>query len=774
MRVARACRWCQEAQSVQLCGMLSLLVAVPIVLALQTTPASVTGEVRRADTGDPIVGAAVAVPELGRECRTDSAGHYVIAGLPAGPWHLAVRAFGFAPRTLHALVPRAGALEISVTLTPVPQRLAGVTVHQLIGARGAGDAPSHESLQRTVQRVEFGTYPVLADPDELLAIGGGEVTIEPETPSGVHIRGASADQTAYLLDGVPVLNPMHAGGMFSAWNPDAIATVRVGTSADVAQPHAVGGVVSAFTLNIAQEPGRGSASIGTSQGRLTMHGSLGTSGGSYLLAVRSAMPASVVARREDSYLRSEASDVIAKIELPLRGGVLQLLSYQSDDEVMAAAHVPSDGALTEPRRNLFEWSGQSSGVSWHRAARVGSIRIAGWRANSTAGATWGQAGGDVRATLRHFRRDDGLSISVERGAGSDSTIGSVSLVRSSTHYDVHDDSLTSPLALDKKLLMLSVFGRRSQLITRTLRVDVGASAIATGHHLSIDPTIGIHWRSNARLAATLDYSLLHQFSQSLRNTESVVGSVFPAELFVNAGSGGVPVATSNLAVLGVDFRPAAGVRLAVQAFDRRSRGLVLVAPRSADPFATLDFLTGSSRGRGASVEASASGSRAAVQATYGLQRLSNRSGSMSWVPQFGTVHTLEGGVTLFPTRTSSVRVGAVGGWGRRTTAVVGAFEWEACNLRDRGCEFIGTPRTDSGAPGATHLPAYFRVDLSARQHWHVTIGARDVEMALFGTVTNVGNRRNLLTRVIDAQTRDVSEIGMRPQAPLVVGLDWRF
>ena len=98
----------------------------------------------------------------------------------------------------------------------------------------------------------------------------------------------------------------------------------------------------------------------------------------------------------------------------------------------------------------------------------------------------------------------------------------------------------------------------------------------------------------------------------------------------------------------------------------------------------------------------------------------------------------------------------------------------ACNLIDRGCEFAGTPLASSDALGTSRLPAYFRADLGVRKHWHVARGRRMAELALFGTISNIGNRYGVLARVIDPVSRVASDVGMRPQAPLVIGIDWRF
>ena len=106
--------------------------------------------------------------------------------------------------------------------------------------------------------------------------------------------------------------------------------------------------------------------------------------------------------------------------------------------------------------------------------------------------------------------------------------------------------------------------------------------------------------------------------------------------------------------------------------------------------------------------------------------------------------------------------------------VAGGLEWESCNLLDQGCEFAGSPRNEPGAPAATALPAYLRLDVGVRKHWHLHVGARDVALAVFGTVTNVVGRQNTLSYARNPSTGEISPIGMRPLAPLVIGLDWRF
>ena len=81
--------------------------------------------------------------------------------------------------------------------------------------------------------------------------------------------------------------------------------------------------------------------------------------------------------------------------------------------------------------------------------------------------------------------------------------------------------------------------------------------------------------------------------------------------------------------------------------------------------------------------------------------------------------------------------------------------------------------TSDWALGHQAVPAT-RLDLGARKHWHATIAGRDATIGLFGALTNVLDRSNVLTYARDPATGTLAPVDMRPLAPLVVGLDWRF
>jgi len=747
---------------------LALASLAKVALALQAAQATVVGTVLDAETGRPVEHALVALSDVDRQASTDSRGRYTLPDVAPGPHHITVRFIGYAPRTLHALVPREGSLEINVALQPTPTRLSPIEVRPTLSIRGVEAWDTSAAADRSVSMAAVWNHPLLSEPDGFKALGGGDVVLDPESPSGVHIRGGASDQTGYLLDGIPVFNPYHAAGVFSAWNPDALAGLRLSTSSPSPdQPEMLAGTIAGETRAPGSAIGA-QGSLSTTQGRVTLDGPL-VAGSSFLLSLRSASPY-FLSKHEASYLRSEVGDWLATIEAPALGGRLRLLGYGNENQISAAAGV--EGEIEPvPGRNRFEWRGRSLGAEWRRSLRNLSLRVLAWQALADAGSSWADPSGVMR--LQANRQDRGVTASVERQSCRGVTLMGIRLERSLTGYGAAGDSVPSgSWALRAATPVATIFGQHARPLGPTTDLRAAASVSSVQGRQYLAPRVQLGWRPSNRLSLVASAARTHQFTQSLRNTESVVGNVFPADLYIGAGAPGVPVARSDQESVGAEYRPTPGVRLGLQAYQRDFTGVLLVAPRTTAPFSTGSFAVGSGWARGVSLDAGMSTARWGIIASYGYEQLRLDPGSAAYVPTQGASHLLEAGVNLFPTATTSIRLGTAGALGRRSTAVSGGFEWEACNLLDQGCEFGGTPGT-AGAPGGENLPAYFRVDLGVRKHWHVTLGRRDAVVALFGTLTNVLNRRNVLS-YSRAPDGALIPIEMRPLAPLVVGLDWQY
>jgi len=746
-----------------------LLGAASLLAVVQATQATVTGIVRGDPGGEPLAGAVVSLTDLDRATVTDVRGRYVLRSVPAGPQHLTIRMLGYGPRMLHALVPGGGELEINVTLGPTPVRLAAVDVRPHVSIRGVDVADSTASPDRGVTSAAVANHPGLAEPDVLQALSGGYVVLAPESPSGLHIRGGGSDQTAYVLDGIPVFSPYHAAGVFSAWNPDAIDRLQLSAVApSPAYPDALSGVVEATT----RDPGDrlfAQGSVSSTQARVTIDGPLGGRGAGFVASMRSGFPGPITGSRDPSYLRGETGDWLVTLRVRALGGELRTLGYGSGNEVTTAAR--PDGAQSGiDVRNRFDWYSRSLGIEWRRAVHRGVARVLAWRVKSDDGALWRPDSTPVE--LAAGRRDVGMLAMLERrGTRTRSTAG-IRVEESRTWYTTTSDSATWDMTT--RTPVVTGFVQHSTSLGNRVQADIGASLASAGPHQRFSPRARVEWLATDRFSLSGSYARAHQFSQSLRNTESIVATIFPADLFVGVGARGVPVAQSDQAVVSADFRPHAGVRVGIQGYARHMSGLITEVSRDGDPFATGPFSTGDGGARGASIDAAVSAARVGIAASYGVQRvrLDDRLGA--YVPEFGATQLLEGGVIVYPTPTWSISVGATSAAGRRATTASGGVEWEACNLLDAGCEFTGSPRGNAQALGDARLPPYVRLDLGLRKHWHVSMGGRELLVAAFGTVTNVFDRRNVLTYATSASSRAPFGVTMRPLAPLVVGLDWRF
>ncbi len=314
--------------------------------------------------------------------------------------------------------------------------------------------------------------------------------------------------------------------------------------------------------------------------------------------------------------------------------------------------------------------------------------------------------------------------------------------------------------------------------TRPIRANLEIDASLAGSfalgEMYPSPSAQLRWRATSTFMASGTVARRQQFGQSLRNAESVVSNIFPTDLYVGAGESGIPVATSNIGILALEHRPRPWLRFGAQAYLRDFESIALVAPLTADPYASDGFAVGTGSSHGFSLEVGASYQRYGWLASYAYQQVTLRYPGGDYAPNYGPTQSMQAGFVFTPSTSTTFRLGLEGIVGRRTTEALGSFEWEACNLIDGGCEFAGSPSDWSGALGGTELPAYFRLDLGARRQWDVSLGGREGHLAVFGTATNILARRNVLTVSVDPTTGVRRNIDMMPPSPLVVGIEWRF
>ncbi|MGH7724721.1 MAG: carboxypeptidase regulatory-like domain-containing protein, partial [Candidatus Eiseniibacteriota bacterium] len=552
--------------------------AVGLSVAFQ---ASVVGTVRDAQNHAPLAGAVVVLNDEFRSVVADTGGRYVLENVPAGPQHLTVRHFRYRPRSLHALVPADGKLVVHVVLEPEPVPLdlyevrAGVPVRDLERVDASGQ-PDRECSIAALRN-----HPLLAEPDVFEALGGGDVALRPELPGGAHVRGGASDQTAYALDGIPVFNPFHAAGLAGAWSPDALSRVTLtGSTPAPGSPNALSGTIEGTTRAAGARLGA-QGSFTTTHSSFTFDGPLPLARTGYVVSLRSGYPGIFAPRDEPSHVMGETGDRLAKLETPAFGGTIRLLAYDSENEIDTSA---DRAAVDEPDpvagRNLYAWSGQSLGAGWERELPGWTVRLLGFGAAAGASAHW--RGPDGPSAVTADRRDAGFVAMAARTTGGTTTTFGLRADRSTTSYRVESDSSgLVEWALEARTPVVTAFGDHELPLGARTALALGASLAANRGDLHPAPRARVRFRPANAWTLSMSLARSHQFVQSLRNPESVVGNVFPAELFIGAGAPGVPVAHSDHAILAAEWRPTARLRLGSRAYVRDFDGLVLVAPSAS-------------------------------------------------------------------------------------------------------------------------------------------------------------------------------------------------
>lgn len=732
-------------------------------------------------SGRPIAAATTTLTEASRQATTDAEGRLVFRGIPAGPQHLQVRRLGYAPRTLHLLVGREGTVDVVVVLTPLATQLQRLTIEReppvalrdLDGDRVA--APG----ERVVSAAAIRSHPMLAEPDPLLAVAGGVAATRPEMPGGLHVMGGSSDQMAYFVDDVPILSPYHAAGAFSVLDAEGVRDMTLQLWPRVtARTDAIGGAIEARTAGIPEQVSSAGA-LSPAQGRIAWEHPLGRAGG-VLVTSGATFPGLLGPPREASHLRGNGADLLGRIALPLDGGELRVLAFAASNDQSVAARTPDlEGAGPPEARSELEWSSRSLGASWTREGPAGELRrpgvtLSAWHATAGARADWRADS----STLVHEVTDVGvmgiaawssalgvttLALRMQRRASAQST------ARAARLAGAQDD----PTRTTSSAVLATVRGERRQHVARTLDVALAGTAWAFRGRTSAAPSLEVTVRPSEGSRVSVAAEHREQFMQSARNTESLLGTIFPADLWIVAG-GRVPVARSDQVQLHAEWRPSPSQHLAVRGWVRVMHGLALPASGADGGWAEGTVSRGDGRMRGVSVEGAARTARVGVTASVALQSVQLTASDTSYAPEHGATHMIEAGLLAFPQPSLALRLAGHVAAGRRATPWAGSFEWESCNLLDWGCEYAAGPVLRDGALGSFRLPAYVRVDAGVRKHWHLRTRGRDLVLTGYATVTNLTGRRNVLTVVRDPGSGRQTRVTMRPRAPLALGLEWRF
>jgi hypothetical protein len=623
----------------------ALVTLAPALLAAQqTSSAAVAGRVLvRADTGAPAPAPRAAVTIVGTAvaATTNADGRFLLAPVPPGQRTLRVRlpGHGTVDRTIRL---RDGdTLRVEVVLERSVQLLAPVrTDAQRVDAELFLTKPSISTV--VIDARAMSGVPSIGEPDVVRTVQLlPGVTARNDFNTGLTVRGGEADQNLVLLDGFPLYNPFHLGGLFSTFMDATVGSIELLTGAF---PARYGGRLSSvLDVRSAEELRPGvytTADLSALGATARVAGGFGGGRGTWSLAGRRTYADALQSLFTDNIFPYHFQDLQGHATYVLGNGTrVSLTTYLGRDVLDAnLAEFDADSVKSKSNRGrwAFDWGNQLLGVVI--AKDLGERTTVEQRISTSGFSTRLDLGGGAstqRSEVRDVRAAGSLRV---RGDVHDRSIGyeiaaqrlryaSGSPQTETTRFDLTQRPVTAALWADDLWQLSSRW-----LLEGGLR----AEALSGRSWAALSPRLSVKYFVSPQLALTGGTGRITQTMHSLAGD----GALRYFDVWL-ASDSFIPVATAWHWVAGAErrFGDAGSVRVEgfLKKYDR-----VLEADPSEDPQIRGDeFLPATGQAYGADVLARwhrRSGAAGWVTYTYGVSRRT-RDGR-TWAPGSDRRHDL--------------------------------------------------------------------------------------------------------------------------------------
>lgn len=181
---------------------------------------TVSGYITDLNSGESIIGANIYCPEIKQGVTTNSYGFYSLT-LPTGNYELSYSFIGY--QTLAKQITLSASTRIDLQFVP-----SSIDLDEIELNAKANFIKSTQTSVIDIPVTQIKAIPAfLGEVDVLRAIQLLPGVQSSEGSTGFYVRGGGPDQNLILMDGVPVYNASHIGGLFSVFNADAINNVRL-------------------------------------------------------------------------------------------------------------------------------------------------------------------------------------------------------------------------------------------------------------------------------------------------------------------------------------------------------------------------------------------------------------------------------------------------------------------------------------------------------------------------------------------------------------------
>lgn len=193
-----------------------------------------------------------------------------------------------------------------------------------------------------------------------------------EGTTGIYVRGGGPDQNLILLDGVPLYNVSHLGGLFSVFNADAISSVRLTKGGF---PARYGGRLSSV-LDIRMKEGNlkefeGKAAVGLISAKISLEGPIVKDKSSFIVSARRSYldlfsrPISKIATGGESSFGYQLYDLNIKTNYIFSEKDRFYLSMYVGDDVAAIKFANEDKEGMEKSFGKLGWGNLLAALRWN-------------------------------------------------------------------------------------------------------------------------------------------------------------------------------------------------------------------------------------------------------------------------------------------------------------------------------------------------------------------------------------------------------------------------
>ena len=246
-------------------------------------PATISGFIRDAKTGESITGAIIYPKEQPNLGISSNAYGYFSLTLPAAGYTIIVQYLGYKTKAISLDLKENVTLNFDMEEESIALKEITVT-----GERNNNNTGSNELISK-INVKEIQNIPVILGEKDILKTIQLMPGVSPagEGNAGFYVRGGSVDQNLILLDEAPVYNPSHLLGFFSTFNSDAIKDITLFKGGFPAE---YGGRLSSV-VDIKMNEGNSkkfhlSGGIGFIASRLAIEGPIFKSKGSFIITAR--------------------------------------------------------------------------------------------------------------------------------------------------------------------------------------------------------------------------------------------------------------------------------------------------------------------------------------------------------------------------------------------------------------------------------------------------------------------------------------------------------